>query len=98
MRTPQSEQNVLGMFLALGKKVSMCPEGQREYTCKEIYTKCSWYIFSTFSIQAKNLPAMQETCIQSLGQEDPWRRKWQPTPVFLPGKSDGQGSLVGYSS
>ena len=28
----------------------------------------------------------------------PWRRKWQPTPVFLPGKSHGQKSLVGYSS
>ena len=27
----------------------------------------------------------------------PWRRKWQPTPVFLPGKSYGQRSLVGYS-
>ena len=27
----------------------------------------------------------------------PWRRKWQPTPVFLPGKSHGHGSLVGYS-
>ena len=27
----------------------------------------------------------------------PWRRKWQPTPVFLPGKSSGQRSLVGYS-
>ena len=27
----------------------------------------------------------------------PWRRKWQPTPVFLPGKSHGQKSLVGYS-
>ena len=24
-----------------------------------------------------------------------WRRKWQPTPVFLPGESPGQGSLVG---
>ena len=28
---------------------------------------------------------------------DPWRRKWQPTPVFLPGKSHGQRILVGYS-
>ena len=28
----------------------------------------------------------------------PWRRKWQPTPVFLPGKSHGQRSLVGYRS
>jgi len=27
----------------------------------------------------------------------PWRRKWQPTPVFLPGKSHGWRSLVGYS-
>ena len=27
----------------------------------------------------------------------PWRRKWQPTPIFLPGKPHGQRSLVGYS-
>ena len=27
----------------------------------------------------------------------PWHRKWQPTPVFLPRKFHGQGSLVGYS-
>jgi len=27
----------------------------------------------------------------------PWRREWQPTPVFLPGKSHGLRSLVGYS-
>ena len=27
----------------------------------------------------------------------PWRRKWQPSLVFLPGKSHGQMSLVGYS-
>ena len=26
-----------------------------------------------------------------------WRRKWQPTPVFLPGESQGRGSLVGCS-
>ena len=26
-----------------------------------------------------------------------WRRKWQPTPVLLPGESHGQRSLVGYS-
>ena len=31
-------------------------------------------------------------------KEDPWRRKWQPTPVFLPGKFHGQRSLVGCSS
>ena len=31
------------------------------------------------------------------GLEDPWRKKWQPMPVFLPGKSHGQRSLVDYS-
>ena len=46
----------------------------------------------------KNLPTMQEMQVLSLDQEDlPWRRKWQPTPVFLPGKSHGQRSLVGYT-
>ena len=30
-------------------------------------------------------------------QKIPWRRKWQPTPVFLPGKSYGQRSLEVYS-
>ena len=28
--------------------------------------------------------------VLSLGWEDPWRSKWQPTPVFLPGKSHGE--------
>ena len=30
-------------------------------------------------------------------KKSPWRRKWQPTPVFVPGKSYGQRSLAGYS-
>ena len=74
----------------------------------------------------KNLRAIWETQVRSLGQEEPlekewwlrrlsiclqcrrpgfdlwvgnfpWRRKWQPTPVLLPGKSHGRRSLVGYS-
>ena len=39
----------------------------------------------------------QEMQVQSLGQENPWKRKWQPTPEFLPGKFHGQRSLAGYS-
>ena len=31
------------------------------------------------------------------GQEDSWRSKWQPTPVFLPGSCHGQRSPAGYS-
>ena len=46
----------------------------------------------------ENLPAMWETQAQSLGQEDPRSRKWQLTPVSLPGESHGQRSLAGYSS
>ena len=30
-------------------------------------------------------------------ERTPWRKKWQPTPVFLPGEAHGQRSLVGYS-
>ena len=47
-------------------------------------------------LQAAGPPAMQETWLQSLGWEDPWRRKGQPTPALLSGKSHGQRSLVGY--
>ena len=35
--------------------------------------------------------------VRSLGREDPWRMKWQPTSIFLPGKSHGQKNLVGYN-
>ena len=45
----------------------------------------------------KNLPAMLETQVQSLGWEDPLVEAWQPTPVFLPGDSDGQRRLAGYN-
>ena len=47
----------------------------------------------------KNLPANAGDSgdrVPSLGKEDPWRRKWQPTPIFMPGKSHGQRSLMGY--
>ena len=38
----------------------------------------------------KNLPAVQERWVWSLGREDPWREEWLPTPVFLPGEFHGQ--------
>ena len=44
----------------------------------------------------KNLPAMQPWFDPWAGKI-PWRREWLPNPVFLPGKSHGQRSLVGYS-
>ena len=41
-----------------------------------------------------SMQGMQETQVQSLGGEDPWSRKWQPDPGFLPGKFHGQRSLA----
>ena len=46
----------------------------------------------------KNPPAVWESRVRSLGQEDSLEGAWQPTPVFLPGESHGQRSLAGYSS
>ena len=46
----------------------------------------------------KNFPAREETRVQSLGQEDPLRREWLSTPVFLPGEVHEQRSLAGYST
>ena len=38
---------------------------------------------------------LKEIQVRSLGQKIPWRRAWQPTPVFLPGEFHGQRSLAG---
>ena len=45
----------------------------------------------------KNLPAMQETRVRSLGREDTLEKETATPLVFLPRKSQGQRSLVGYS-
>ena len=43
----------------------------------------------------KNLPAVQETGFDPWVGKIPWKRVWQPAPVFLPGESYGQRSLAG---
>ena len=43
----------------------------------------------------KRLPTMQETRVQSLGQEDPLEKEMATYSVFLPGESHGQKSLMG---
>ena len=45
----------------------------------------------------KNLPEIQKTQVQSLGQEDPLEKGMATTPVFLPREFHGQKSLVGHS-
>ena len=44
----------------------------------------------------KNPPA-NARATGAIPGKTPWRRKWHPTPVFLPGKSHRQRNLVGYS-
>ena len=48
-------------------------------------------------VLVKNLPAVQETWVQSLGWKIPWWRAWQPTLVFCPQNFHGQRNLAGYS-
>ena len=63
--------------------------------------KHSWREASPGALVVKNPSASVGVCKRC--RFDPWvgkihwRRKWHPTPVFLPGKSHGQRSLVGYS-
>ena len=45
----------------------------------------------------KNPPAKWEAWVQLWAWKIPWRRKWQPTSVFLPGKSHGLRNPGGYS-
>jgi len=51
------------------------------------------------AVVVKNLPAntgdIRDTALWI--RKIPWRRAWQPTPVFLPGESHGQRSLAGCS-
>ena len=62
-----------------------------------------FYSFATTDVWAflvpqtvKNWPTMQETWFYSWFGKIPWRRVWQPTPVLLPGESQGQRNLADY--
>ena len=46
---------------------------------------------------AANACSVQDMWVKSLGQEDPLKKQWQPTPVFWPEESHGQRTLAGYS-
>jgi len=68
----------------------------------DIHSVCSSCSGTDFPVAqiVKNLPAVQETWVWSLGREDPLEKGMAiplSTQVFLPGESHGQRSLVGYS-
>jgi len=60
--------------------------------CKKVQSLFLTHVFSTVGSALKNLPANARHAGLI-----PGRKEWQPTPVFLPGKSHGQRSLTGYS-
>ena len=64
------------------------------YTRRRVILLLSWLSGKESVCQCLSV---QEAQVQSLGQKDLWRRKWQPIPVFLPGKSHGQRGLAGYT-
>ena len=58
---------------------------------------CTTLWASLVAQTVKNLPVMQETRFDPWVGKIPWRRKWQPIPIFLPGEFHRQRSLVGCS-
>ena len=88
------------------KVMSFQPRGDELLLCWKIYLQY-WFIVlaKDFNhsqgfhdgLAVKNSTAMQEMRFDPWVRKIPQRRKWQPTPVFLPGKLHGQKSLVGYS-
>ena len=64
---------------------------QVKVTRMYVFVKSLWAFLVAQMV--KNLSAIQETWVGKI----PWRRAWQPPPVFLPGGSHGQRTLVGYS-
>ena len=63
-------------------KISACPTLPGSASGKEPTCQCRRHKRCGFDPWARKIP---------------WRRTWQPTPVFLPGESHGQMSLAGYS-
>ena len=61
---------------------------------RQIHRQIWAFLLSQF---VRNLPAMQETLVRFLGQEDPLENELSTHPSFWPGESHGQKSLLGYS-
>ena len=90
---PEPERTAWGTYLGEGRLIR---EAGREMvlsgkTLQNSYVLCMLWT-SLVAQTVKRLPTMQETWIQSLGQEDPLEKEWQPTSVSLPGKTMDRGA------
>ena len=72
--------------------------GARQGTLQLLFALCFCFCLGfPGSTEVKRLPAMQETWVQSLGQEDPLEKEMATHSSSLAGKSHGQRGLAGYS-
>ena len=72
--------------------------GYSPWGCKELdTTKHTPTQASLVAQTVKHLPACGRPGFDSWVGKIPWRRKWQSAPAFLPGKSHGWRSLIGYT-
>ena len=77
----------MNVSLSLGVYFHWC---QHQWKKKHLWA-------SLVAQMVKSLPAYGRPGFHPWVRRIPWRREWQPTPVFLPGKSHGERSLEGYS-
>ena len=74
-------------YMTTGKTIDL--------TAQTIVDKVMSLLFNILSRLVITFLPKSKRLLTSWLQSLSWRRKWQPTPVFLPGESQGQGSLVG---
>ena len=67
--------------------------GKPQRMCSVHRSPIDFLLAQMVSLRSPNCHKMHETWVEKI----PWRRKWQPTPVFLPGESHGRRTLAGYS-
>ena len=91
------------IYLYLFANFQCCIEITLSTTLNKIYPIFKFLITmnrkwaSLVAQKVKNLPVMWEIWVDPWFGKITWRRKWKPTPVFLPGEFREQKSLVGYS-
>ena len=98
---PKLGESAEMFFILMTKLYASSPVFITRATYIHIHLKSTVQLASQVALVVKNPLAnagdVRDTVSIWVGKI-PWRRAWQPTPVFLPGISHGQRSLVGYSS
>ena len=79
--------------------VSFPGKNKEEYRLEKanlIFIQCLFYAQVALAVKEPAFQCRRHRFNPWIGKS-PWRRAWQPIPVFLPGESHGQRSLTGYS-